>query len=75
MAWEMENHSPVLQPLSDALADVLDPDAVHQGPSHTGVVAVLAWAGACTLVGDRLPQPPISTSSALKSGAAVGAKP
>ena len=73
MAGEMENHPPVSQSFSDALANELDPGAVHEGPAGTGLVAVLAWACACSLVGVRLPQAPISTSSALKSGATVGA--
>ncbi len=74
MAGEMENHPSVSQPLSDALANELDPGAVDEEPAHTGLVVVLAWTGACPVVGVRLPQPPINTSSALKSGEAVGAK-
>ena len=61
MAWEMENHISVPQPVSDALADKLDIRPDHSDLASTGLVAVLARPGPGSLVRHRLPQPPIST--------------
>ena len=69
----MENHPPVSQPVSAALADGLVCRPAHAEPACTGVVALLASPGAGPLVGLGLSQTPINTSSALKSGADVGA--
>ena len=68
----MENHPPVSQPVSDALADRLVCGAAHADPACTGMVALLASPGAGALVGFGLSQAPINASSALKSGADVG---
>ena len=72
LAGEMENHPPVSQPVSDALADRLVCGAAHADPACTGMVALLASSGAGALVGLGLSQAPINASSALKSGADVG---
>ena len=68
----MENHPPVSQPVSDALADELVCEPAHADPACTGMVALLASPGAGALVGFGLSQAPINASSALKSGADVG---
>ena len=60
LAGEMENHSSVPEPVSDDLALKLDISPDHPGDACTGLVAVLAWPGACSLVSHGLPQTPIS---------------
>ncbi len=68
----MENHPPVSQLISDALADRLVWGAAHSDPACTGMVALLASSGDGALVSFGLSQAPINASSALKSGADVG---
>ena len=60
LAGEMENHISVPEPVSDALARRLDVSPDHTGDACTGLVAVLAWAGARSLVSHGLHQTPIS---------------
>ena len=73
MAGKMENHPPVSQPVSDALADGLVCGPAHAEPACTGMVALLASSCAGAVVGLGLSQAPINASSPLKSGADVGA--
>ena len=60
LAGEVENHHPVSEPVSDALAPELDISPDHARPAGTGLVAVLARTGACPVVSLGLSQAPIN---------------